>query len=262
MFPAPPGMAAWVGAGQAGGAFPGSLPVPAGGIRHVQRDARGARLRGGALADAGELGVGEGAAAEDVAAPQDRQRHSGGAAGEAHQVPAGQHRCPGRAALAPAPPGTPTAGRRASPCISSRLGLFNLRQIVLAKVDQALHTRMAADPAEEYARLCQEVLGVPATPGSTARPAHPWGDLSFPGSDRTYHHVKAVGWLRSRLTGVKQGPGPPFSPQDLGSRSGAWRVAGSGQWAVRGLCVPLPLSPPPPPPSPARSRGALPPVAL
>lgn len=119
--------------------------------------------------------MGEGAAAEDVAAPQDRQRHSGGAAGEAHQVPAGQHRCPGLTALAPAPPGTPTAGRRASPCISSRLGLFNLRQIVLAKVDQALHTRMAADPAEEYARLCQEVLGVPATPGSTARPAHPWG---------------------------------------------------------------------------------------
>lgn len=44
-------------------------------------------------------------------------------------------------------------------------GLFNLRQIVLAQVDQALHTRTGLDPAQEYARLCQDVLGVPASPG-------------------------------------------------------------------------------------------------
>ena len=48
-------------------------------------------------------------------------------------------------------------------------GLFNLCQIVLAEVDQALHTQTPADPAQENARLCQEILRGPATQCSQAR---------------------------------------------------------------------------------------------
>lgn len=66
----------------------------------------------------------------------------------------------------PWPPAEALSASRFASLSPPLTGLFNLRQIVLAKVDQALHTQTKADPVEEYTRLCEEVLGIPATPGT------------------------------------------------------------------------------------------------
>ena len=72
---------------------------------------------------------------------------------------------------APGPPGWKAQpGHSASPPSPSARppGLFNLCQIVLPDVDQALHTQTPADPVQENAHLCQEIFGGPATQRSQA----------------------------------------------------------------------------------------------
>ena len=69
---------------------------------------------------------------------------------------------------APGPPGWKAQpGHSSSPLSPSSHPpcLFHLCPIILAKLDQALHMQTPSYPAQENARLCEEILGVPATPG-------------------------------------------------------------------------------------------------
>lgn len=65
--------------------------------------------------------------------------------------------------------GSPIPDNLLDKLISSRVantGLMNLRQVVLSKVDQSFHNSSSTNTAEVFAKHCQEILGVPATPGT------------------------------------------------------------------------------------------------
>lgn len=89
-------------------------------------------------------------------------------------------------------------------------GLFNLRQIVLAKVDQALHTQTKADPVEVFAQLCEEVLGVPATPGTRCHPAVPHLPCTRGLSKSLWPGTLCAGSGKSRAGKTRKVP--PFVP--------------------------------------------------
>lgn len=126
----------------------------------IQRNPGGDGLCGGALAGAGELGVGKGDPEEVVRPLQGRLPHPRPHARQTDRLQGGQHRSGGT-----------FLGRigtlQASPDTLGLLlsGLVNLRQVVLSRVDQALHSSRGADTAEVFAKHCEEILGVPATPG-------------------------------------------------------------------------------------------------
>lgn len=137
----------------------------------IQWNPGGNRLCGGALTGAWELGLGEGASEKNVWPLQRWHTNPRQPARQTDRIQSSQHWSDEHHKILKSLI-TFCRNQREFPhyhlsAYLSSLGLMNLRQVVLSKVDQMLHNSPHADTAEVFAQHCQDILGVPATPGQS-----------------------------------------------------------------------------------------------
>lgn len=131
----------------------------------IQWNPGGDGLCGGAFTDARELGVGEGASEKNVWTLQRWYTNPRQPARQADCIQSSQYRSDNFHLLTKILYVCRSQDlKQARHCLFS-LGLMNLRQVVLSKVDQTLHSSPHADTSEVFAKQCEDILGVPATPG-------------------------------------------------------------------------------------------------
>lgn len=137
----------------------------------IQWNPGGDRLCGGALTGARELGLGEGASEKNVPPLQRWHTNPRQPARQTDCIQSSQHWSDAHHKILNLLSHL-CRNQQEFPHFNSwaylfSLGLMNLRQVVLSKVDQTLHNSPHADTAEVFAQHCQDILGVPATPGQS-----------------------------------------------------------------------------------------------